>query len=53
MGPVDGYLALALATTGREQEAVDAAARALDQSDAWGFTAYAEWLGAHRERLGF
>jgi hypothetical protein len=53
MGPVDGYLALALATTGRRQEAAAAAARALDQCDAWAFTAYADWLGAHGERLGF
>lgn len=53
MGPVDGYLALALATTGRSREAADAAGRAIAQSDEWGFTAYADWLGAHRERLGF
>jgi DNA-binding SARP family transcriptional activator len=53
MGPVDGYLALVLATTGRGQEATDAAARAMEQCDAWGFTAYADWLGEHRARLGF
>ncbi|MBD3923263.1 AAA family ATPase [Nocardioides cavernae] len=53
MGPVDGYLALALAATGRQREAADAAARATDQCDSWGFTAYADWLGAHRARLGF
>jgi len=53
MGPVDGYLALALAGSGRKQEATDAAGRAIDQCDTWGFTAYADWLGAHRERLAF
>jgi hypothetical protein len=53
MGPVDGYLALALAAAGRRSEAVDAATRATAQCDEWGFTAYADWLGTHRERLGF
>jgi hypothetical protein len=53
MGPVDGYLALALATAGRRGEAADAAGRASVQCDDWGFTAYADWLGAHRERLAF
>lgn len=53
MGPVDGYLALALATTGRPHEAADAAGRARGQCDEWGFTAYADWLAAHRERLDF
>ena len=53
MGPVDGYLALALAAGGRRAEAVDAAARAAAQCDDWGFTAYADWLRAHRERLAF
>lgn len=53
MGPVDGYLALVLAATGRREEAADAAASATEQCDAWGFTAYADWLAAHRERLGF
>ena len=40
-------------TTGRSREGADAAGRAIAQSDEWGFTAYADWLGAHRERLGF
>jgi hypothetical protein len=53
MGPVDGYLALALATAGRRHEAADAAGRASVQCDEWDFTAYGDWLGAHRERLGF
>ena len=53
MGPVDGYLSLALAAADRKGEAAEAAARASAQCDEWGFTAYADWLGAHRERLGF
>lgn len=53
MGPVDGYLSLALAASGRTREAADAAGRATQQCDAWGFTAYADWLAAHRERLDF
>ena len=53
MGPVDGYLALALTASGRHQEATDAAGRAVAQCDEWGFTAYADWLDAHRERLAF
>ncbi|MCY4726844.1 BTAD domain-containing putative transcriptional regulator [Nocardioides sp. STR2] len=53
MGPIDGYLALALAATGRRQEAAEAAARALHQGEEWGFTAYADWLVARREQLGF
>ena len=53
MGPVDGYLALVLAATGRQREATDTAVRATEQCDEWGFTAYADWLGAHREQLCF
>ena len=53
MGPVDGYLALALAASGRHQEATARPAASVAQCDEWGFTAYADWLGAHRERLGF
>jgi len=52
MGPVDGYRALALATAGRRDEASEAAEQAARQSDEWGFTAYADWLAAHRARLG-
>jgi hypothetical protein len=51
MGPVDGYLALALATEGRRDEATAAAERALSQSEDWGFTEYAVWLRGLRERL--
>jgi hypothetical protein len=53
MGPVDGYLALALAVNGSRDLASAVADRAAAQSDEWGFTAYAAWLAAHRERLGF
>ncbi len=52
-GPVDGYLALALATTGRAAEATAAAERALEQADAWGLPAYTAWLLGLRARLGF
>ena len=50
-GPVDGYLALALAACGRSQEATAAAERGLEQADAWGFTEYAAWLHAWRDKL--
>lgn len=52
MGPVDGYLALALAGAGRMVEASAVADRAARQADEWGFTAYASWLTGHRARLG-
>ena len=53
MGPVDGYLALALAVVGRTAEAAAAADRAVRQSGEWAFVAYAAWLAEHRERLDF
>ncbi|MCF6376441.1 DUF2791 family P-loop domain-containing protein [Nocardioides KLBMP 9356] len=52
MGPVDGYLALALATTGRSVEAAEAADRADAQAEEWGFEAYAAWLAERRRQLG-
>jgi DNA-binding SARP family transcriptional activator len=52
-GPVDGYLALGLAASGRHEEAVRAAERALAQAADWRLTAYAAWLRARREQLGF
>jgi DNA-binding SARP family transcriptional activator len=52
MGPVDGYLALALATCGRDEEASAAAERGLDQAAAWRFTEYAAWLRRRRKDLG-
>ena len=53
MGPVDGYLALALATTDRRGEAAGVADRAAGQAREWGFDAYAAWLGKRRGELGF
>jgi hypothetical protein len=53
MGPVDGYLALALACSGSKAEATGMADRAAAQSDEWGFAAYAAWLARHRQRFGF
>jgi DNA-binding SARP family transcriptional activator len=52
-GPVDGYLALASATTGDREAAGRLADRALAQEYAWSLPAYREWLLAQRTRLGF
>jgi hypothetical protein len=52
-GPVDGYLALAAATTGEVDAARRYADHALVQAEAWQFPVYREWLVAHRHRLGF
>jgi hypothetical protein len=52
-GPVDGYLALARATTGDVAAAAHDADRALDLAEAWALPAYRDWLLAHRARLGF
>ena len=52
MGPVDGSLALALATCGQGEQATAAAERGLDQAAAWGFTEYAAWLTRRRQQLG-
>ena len=53
MGPVDGYLALALATEGRLEEAGVAADRALELSETWELTGYDAWLLAWRTKLSF
>ena len=53
MGPVDGYLALALAATDRRAQAAEVAERARAQADEWGFAAYAEGVGEQRDRVGF
>ena len=50
-GPVDGYLAVALAVSGRPGEATDAADRAEAQADDWQLPAYTDWLRDWRERL--
>ncbi|HEU4997346.1 MAG TPA: BTAD domain-containing putative transcriptional regulator [Lapillicoccus sp.] len=52
-GPVDGYLALAQATTGDTAAAARLADRALEQADAWRLPAYRSWLLGRRARLGF
>jgi hypothetical protein len=51
MGPVDGYLALALATEGRLEEASAAAQRGLELSRAWELTGFDAWLLAWRTKL--
>ena len=53
IGPLDGYLALALAAIGERDEAAERADAALAMADEWGFTAYRDWLEGHRERMGF
>ncbi len=50
-GPVDGYLALALATSGHREEARQAADRAEAQSREWRLPAYIDWLRQWRRRL--
>jgi hypothetical protein len=52
-GPVDGYRALAWATTGDRTAAARLADAALAQADEWGLPAYRDWLLAQRTRLGF
>ncbi len=51
MGPVDGYLALALAVCGRQVEATAAADRAEVQAEDWRLPAYTDWFLHWRERL--
>jgi len=53
MGPVDGYLSLALAASGRADEAREKAEAALVQAAQWGLTAYVDWLRARRALLGY
>ena len=52
-GPVDGYLAIALAVLGERSEASAFAARAEALATRWGMTAYLRWLAVERHRLGF
>jgi hypothetical protein len=53
LGPLDGYLALALATVGETDEAAKRADAALALAEDWGFTAYLDWLREGRKRMGF
>ena len=53
MGPVDGYLALALATLGELERAGRCADAAATMAEEWGFTGYVAWLRDNRTRLGF
>ncbi len=52
-GPVDGYLALASATTGDREAAGRLADLALTQAQEWRLPAYRDWLLAQRARLEF
>ncbi|GAA4396756.1 hypothetical protein GCM10023168_01010 [Fodinibacter luteus] len=52
-GPVDGYLALALAVLGEREEATVLAERAQALAGRWGMTAYLRWFTEERTRLGF
>ena len=52
-GPVDGYLALALAVLGEREEATDLAKRADALASRWRMTAYLGWLAKHRRDLRF
>ena len=52
-GPVDGYLALLEAFVGDPAAATRSADAALATADEWGFAAYADWLLAWRDTLGF
>jgi hypothetical protein len=52
IGPVDGYLALAQATSGDATGAGLSARRALADARRWGFAAYEAWLTRNLQRLG-
>ena len=52
-GPVDGYLALALAVLGEREEATALAERAEALASRWRMTAYLRWFTGERNRLGF
>lgn len=53
VGPVDGYVAIALATLGEREEAATFAARAESLAARWGMTAYLRSLAGWRQRFGF
>ena len=52
-GPVDGYLALALAVAGQRGEATVLADRAEALATTWGMAAYLRWLAERRAHVGF
>ena len=52
-GPVDGYLALALAVVGEREEATVLADRAEALAGRWGMTAYLRWFAERRGTLRF
>jgi hypothetical protein len=52
-GPVDGYLALALAVLGERVEATALADRAEALATRWAMTAYLRWLAERRAHLRF
>ncbi len=53
LGPVDGFLAAALAVLGERAEASQLADRAVALATRWTMPAYLRWLGDLRDRLGF
>jgi hypothetical protein len=53
VGPVDGYLAIALATVGERDQAAAVAERAEALARTWGMSAYLRMLAGWRERFGF
>ena len=52
-GPVDGYLAIALAVLDERTEASAFAERAEALATRWGMTAYLRWFAGERARLAF
>jgi ATP/maltotriose-dependent transcriptional regulator MalT len=53
IGPVDGYLAIALATLGETEQAAGMAERAEALARRWGMSAYLRALAGWRERFRF
>ena len=52
-GPIDGYLAIALAVLDERSEASAFAARAEALATRWGMTAYLRWFAGQRARMAF
>ena len=52
-GPIDGYLAIALAVLDERTEASAFAERAEALAMRWGMTAYRRWFAGERARLAF